>query len=170
MNLIITSARGLEAKASAEFKEIALLHGFRKFQIEKSAYDGMLEIDIENPKGFISILREYVRSEPFRVHFILRVMPVDLVIDTKIDQIKNAAKQLASQIGQGESFRITVETRDSPYTTKELIEGIAEQIDRKVNLESPDKIVMVQVFGEYTAISLVRPDETLSIVKLKRGS
>ncbi len=37
-------------------------------------------------------------------------------------------------------------------------------------MESPKKVVLVQVFGEYTGISVLAPEEILSIVKLKRGS
>lgn len=170
MNLIVTSSKGMEAKASAEFKEIALLHGLRKFSIEKSAYDGVLEIELENPRQFITLLKEYVRSEPFRVHFILRVIPVDAVVDTKLDDIKEAAKQLSPMVQKGESFRIDIKERDSPYSREELIDAVADVIDRKVDLESPDKIIVLEVFGEYSALAVVRPDEVASMVKLKRSS
>ncbi len=128
MNLIMTSAKGLEARASAEFKELALLSGIRKFSIERSAYDGVIEADVEDPRGLLKFLADYVRSEPFRIRFILRVMPVDAVVDTKMKEITQAVKRLSSAIGQGETFRITVETRDSPYSTKELIDAIADLI------------------------------------------
>ncbi len=170
LSLILTSAKGQEAKASAEFKEIALQYGVRKFQIDKSPYDGILEIEMENPRNFISFLREYVRAEPFRVHSILRLIPIDTVVDTKLDQIKSAAKQLSDSIGENETFRITVEARDSPYPTKQLIDAIADVVDRKVNLDSPDKILLLEVLGEYAAVSLLTPDDLVSIVKLKRGS
>lgn len=170
MNLLITSQKGSEAKASAEFKEIALQRGHRKLHIEKSGFDGVLEIEIENSRDFIAFMRDYVRSEPFRVHFIQRMIPVDVVVDTNIDQIKEAATQIAQQILQGESFRIDITERDSPTSRKELIETIAEVVDRKVNLSSPDKVFNVEVMGEYTAMSVVRPDEILSITKLKRSS
>ena len=97
-------------------------------------------------------------------------MPIDAVVDTKMKDITAAVKHLSSAIGQGETFRITIETRDSPYSTKELIDAIADVIDKKVDLESPKKIVLVQVFGEYTGISVLAPEEILSVVKLKRGS
>jgi tRNA acetyltransferase TAN1 len=170
MNLILTSQKGSEAKASAEFKEIALQHGLRKVHIEKSAFDGVLELELEDPRGFLVFLREYVRSEPFRIHFVQRIIPVDVVVDTTLDQIKEAAKQLGGQINESESFKIDIDERDSPYSRKELIEAIADVVDRKVSLESPDKILQVEVLGEYTALSLARPDEIISITKLKRSA
>jgi tRNA acetyltransferase TAN1 len=169
MNLILTSAKGLEAKASAEFKEIALLSGVRKVTLERSAYDGVVEIEAENPKGILSFLSEFVRSEPFKVRYIMRVMPVDRVVDTKMGEISRAAKELASGIGPAETFRVTIEARDSPYRDRELIDAVADVVDRKVNLASPDKVVFIQVFGEYTGISVLAPREILSITKLKRA-
>lgn len=167
---MLTSQKGSEAKASAEFKEIALQRGHRKLHIEKAGFDGILEIDIENARDFIAFMREYVRSEPFRVHFIQRMMPIDIVVDTNLEQIRDAAVQLAPQVLQGESFRIDITERDSPLARKELIDTIAGVVDRKVNLGSPDKVFNVEVLGEYTAISVVRPDEMLSITKLKRSA
>ena len=170
LNLLVTSQKGSEAKASAEFKEIALQRGHRKLHIEKSGFDGILEIEIENSRDFIAFMRDYVRSEPFRVHFIQRMIPVDVVVDTNLEQIKEAATQIAPEVLPGESFRIDITERDSPTSRKELIDTIAGQVDRKVNLNSPDKVFNVEVLGEYTAMSVVRPDEILSITKLKRSS
>ena len=170
MNLIVTSAKGLEAKASAEFKELALLSGIRKVSIERSAYDGVIEVEVEDPRGLLTFVSNYVRSEPFRVRYILRIIPVDVVVDTKMEEIQRGIKQLSSQLGERESFRITIEARDSPYSTKQLIDSVADLIDNKVDLESPYKIVFLQVFGEYTGLSVLDPKEVLSIVKIKRGS
>jgi tRNA acetyltransferase TAN1 len=170
MNLIVTSAKGLEARASAEFKEVALLSGIRKVTIERSAYDGVLEVEVENPKVLLSFISEFVRSEPFKVRFIMRVIPVGRVVDTKIEEIVGAVTELTSNIGAAESFRITIEARDSPYSDKQLIDAIADAVDRKVSLDSPDKIVLIQIFGEYTGVSVLSPNEILSITKLKRAT
>ncbi len=168
MNLVITSAKGLEARASAEFKEIALLSGIRKVSMERSPYDGVVEVEAENPKNLIAFFANFVRSEPFKVRYIMRVIPVDKVVDTKLEAITKAVKELASHIAEGETFRITIEARDSPYTEKQLINAIADVVDRKVNLDSPDKVVLLQIFGEYAGISVASPQDILSISKLKR--
>ena len=170
MNLILTSSKGLEARASAEFKEIALLSGTRKVSLERSAYDGIVEIEAENPRALMTFLADFVKSEPFKVRYIQRLIPIDVVVDTKIDEISKAVKELAAGIGPGESFRITIEARDSPYSDKQLIDAIADVVDRKVSLGSPDKIVFIQVFGEYTGVSVLSPPDILSIPKLKRAA
>lgn len=170
MNLVITSAKGLEARASAEFKEVALLSGARKLTIERSPYDGVIEVEAENPKALISFVSDFVRSEPFKVRFIMRMIPVDRVVDTKLEAIVKAIKELSSSITPSESFRITIEARDSPYSDRELIDAIADAVDRKVSLDAPDKVVFLQIFGEYSGVSVVSPEEIVSVAKLKRAT
>jgi tRNA acetyltransferase TAN1 len=169
MNLILTSAKGLEARASAEFKEIALLSGVRKVTLERSAYDGVVEVEAENPKGLLNFLSEFVKSEPFKVRYIMRVMPIDRVVNTEKGEISKAVKELSAAIDKGETFRVTIEARDSPYEDRELIDAVADVVDRKVSLSTPDKVVFIQVFGEYTGISVLAPQDILSIPKLKRA-
>jgi len=170
LNLIVTSAKGLEARASAEFKEVALLSGIRKVTIERSAYDGILEVEVEDPKALISFIGEFVRSEPFKIRFVMRVIPVDRVVDTKIEDIVTAVKELAQGIGPAETLRITIEARDSPYSDRQLIDAVADAVERKVSLDSPDKVVLIQVFGEYSGVSVLGPNDILSVAKLKRAA
>lgn len=160
----------MEAKASAEFKEIALLSGIRKLVIDRSAYDGIIEVDVEDPKALLSFITDYVRSEPFRVHFVLRIIPIDRVVDTEVAEIVKAVKELSSAIGPGETFRVTIEARDSPYSDRELIDALADAVDRKVNLEAPDKVILLEIFGEYAGVSVISPNEIISIQKLKRAT
>ena len=104
------------------------------------------------------------------MRFILRVIPVDKVVDTKVEEIVKAVKELSSSIGPGETFRITIEARDSPYSDKQLIDALADAIDRKVSLNSPDKIVLLEIFGDYSCISVISPHDIVSIQKLKRAT
>jgi tRNA acetyltransferase TAN1 len=170
MNLLVTSTKGLEAKASAEFKEVALLSGTRKVTIERSAYDGVLEVEVEDPRALLAFITEFVRSEPFKVRFIMRIIPVNRVVDTKLEAIVEAVKELSAEIGHSESFRITIEARDSPYEDKELIDAIADVVDRKVSLDSPDKVILLEIFGEYSGISVLGPNDIVSVPKLKRAT
>ncbi len=137
--------------------------------IDRSAYDGIIEVDVEDPQALLSFIKDFVRSEPFKVRFILRIIPVDRVVDTKVEDIVRAVKDLSSAIGPGETFRITIEARDSPYPERKLIDAIADAVDRKVSLDSPDKVVLLEIFGEYSGISVVSPHDVVSIQKLKRA-
>ncbi len=127
-------------------------------------------MNVENPKPLLNFITDFVKSEPFKVRFIMRIIPVDKVVDTKINAIVKAVKELSSVISPAETFRITIEARDSPYSEKELIDAIADAVDRKVNLDSPDKIVLLEIFGEYSGVSVISPREIVSIQKLKRAT
>jgi tRNA acetyltransferase TAN1 len=127
-------------------------------------------VDVEDPKALLAFITDYVRSEPFRVRYILRIIPVGRVVDTKLDDIVKAVKDLSDAIGPGETFRITIEARDSPYSDRELIDSLADAIDRQVNLDSPDKVVLLEIFGEYAGVSVISPSEIVSIQKLKRAA
>jgi len=118
----------------------------------------------------MSFITEFVRSEPFKVRYIIRIIPVDRVVDTKVEDIVGVVRELAPAIGPGETFRITIEARDSPYKDRELIDAIADAVDSKVDLESPDKVVLLQIFGEYAGISVISPHDVISIQKLKRAA
>ena len=138
--------------------------------IDRSSYDGIIEVDVENPMALLSFITDFVRSEPFKVRFIMRIIPVDRVVDTKLDDIVKAVKDLSTAIGPGETFRITIEARDSPYQDRKLIDAIADAVDRKVSLDSPDKVVLLEIFGEYSGVSVVSPHDIVSIQKLKRAT
>jgi len=59
-----------------------------------------------------------------------------------------------------------VEKRHTQLSSREIIEAVASRIERKVRLENPDWIVLVEVLGGLTGISVVRPDQILSLVKV----
>ena len=127
-------------------------------------------MDVEDPKALLAFITDYVRSEPFRVRYILRIVPIGRVVDTKLDDIVKAVKDLSDAIGPGETFRITIEARDSPYSDRELIDSLADAVDRQVNLDSPDKVVLLEIFGEYAGVSVISPSEIVSIQKVKRAA
>jgi tRNA acetyltransferase TAN1 len=62
---------------------------------------------------------------------------------------------------------VTAEKRFTQISSKELIEAAAAGIKRKVNLSKPDKVVLIEVLGGFTGVSIVKPEEILSILKEK---
>jgi len=60
-----------------------------------------------------------------------------------------------------------VNKRATNLSSKEIIEEVAKLVDRKVDLENPDKIIQIEIIGDYTGISIIKPDQILSITKIK---
>jgi tRNA acetyltransferase TAN1 len=82
--------------------------------------------------------------------------------------IEDFAVRLAESLKKDETYRITVEKRRTSISGRALIEAIAKRIDRKVDLDEPDKIVLIQILGEVTGASVIPPDKILSVEREKR--
>ena len=50
------------------------------------------------------------------------------------------------------------------YHTIDIITALAADISRKVNLSQPDKIIWLDVIGNETAVSKLKPDEIFFVI------
>ncbi|MCK4668737.1 RNA methyltransferase, partial [Candidatus Bathyarchaeota archaeon] len=66
-----------------------------------------------------------------------------------------------------ETFRVTVEKRFTQMSSREVIEATAVNVKRNVNLDNPDKILLVEIIGGLTGVSVIKPSYILSIIKEK---
>jgi len=113
--------------------------------------------------------KELVNDEPWRVRYILRLIPIEFAFtEDGLDSIKSAAKRLASKMQKFETFRITVERRNTSLRSSEIIATVGSEIDNRVDLENPDWIVLVEIIGKLVGISVLRPKEIFSSVIEKR--
>jgi tRNA acetyltransferase TAN1 len=94
-------------------------------------------------------------------------LPVQIVIPTRLDTIRQAARELITKIGN-DTFRVTVEKRHHSLGSMQIVKAIADQICNKVDLENPGWVILVQVLGGRTGISVLRPNQIFSSVVEKR--
>ena len=120
-----------------------------------------------NPCEIIEKFRALLQERPYEFRYALRIIPIEKVVPTDIDKIKSTAMELAANIRENETFRVTVEKRFTKIHTRELIEAAATNIERKVNLENPDKILLIEVVGGLTGISLIQSEDILAVIKEK---
>ena len=167
-NLIVSTSRFREEEAQDEILELLDLFGDPEAEAEITEVKGLLLAQTElDPLVVIDRLKELVVSEPWQVRYVLRVLPIQVVVPTDLDMIRKAAKELASKIDKN-SFRITVEKRHSPLESIEVINAIAGEIESKVDLENPGWIVLVEILGGQTGLSVIRPEQMFSSVVEKR--
>jgi tRNA acetyltransferase TAN1 len=63
-----------------------------------------------------------------------------------------------------------VEKRHSSLKSRQIIEEVARVINTaKVNLRKPDWIVLLEIVGRWTGISVIRPWQTFSSIIEKRN-
>lgn len=168
-NLIISCARGLENDACSEIWFLLGEIGDKNSIVEKTEVSGLIVAKTSlDPFQAVQKLRELLKSSPSEFQYILKAVPIEAVIPTRLGLIEETAAELSTKIGEDETFRITVEKRHTELPTMEIIKAAARRIDRKVDLENPDKIVLIEVIGRVTGISVIKPDNILSVAKERR--
>jgi len=118
-----------------------------------------------DPVEAIRRIREKLREKPDGFKNLLRVLPVEATVTTELDEIVETASRLAEKIPVNESFRVTLEKRRTDFRSREVIDAVAEKIDRKVDLGKPDWVVLVEIVGKRTGVAVVPRDGILSVQK-----
>lgn len=167
-NLLATTFRRNEEEACSELWYLLGQVGDNSPAIAKTGVSGLIAAKTSlNPFDVISGFRRILKARPYEFRYILRVIPIERVIHTDLEEIRKVSLELGERISEHETFRITVEKRITETPTRSIIEAAASGIKRKVNLERPDKILLIEVIGGLTGLALIKPDDILSVVKDK---
>jgi|TARA_B100000959_G_C14915651_1_gene597194 tRNA acetyltransferase TAN1 len=170
LNLIVTCGRNLESEAKNEIKKIINELGDQELEIFNSGMRGILTVNtVINPLEVIDYARNKINEEPWFMRYCLRIIPIQIVTDTDVDKIKQNIIKFKDCIQKNDSFRITVEKRNSAISTKEIITEIAKALPNKVSLEKPTWTILIEVLGEKTGISILKNDGLFSLEKSKRN-
>jgi tRNA acetyltransferase TAN1 len=167
-SLLATTSRGNERDACSELAYLLGEIGDSSPNVNRTGVSGVITAKTTMvPSDVVDGLRRILSERPYEFRFLLRVIPIEKVVRTDLASIQQVSAELGSRIKENETFRITVEKRFTALSTQQIIETAAAQIKREVNLEKPNKILMIEVVGGSTGISLVKPDGILSVLKEK---
>lgn len=167
-NLLISTSRGNEGKCASELWFIFRELGVESIDIDRASFSGLLVAKVgANPFEVVSRMRSYVEEKPWDLKYILKVTPIELVVKSELSEIVGAAKILAPKIRADETFRVTVNKRGLDVSTSSVIEAVAGVVDRKVSLDAPSKILLIEIVGNLTGVSVIRKDDVLSVAKIK---
>lgn len=171
MNLIITCARHLEPETKQELIRILDKIGDSKPRIIITDMSGILTAEtVLNPIDIVKKIKEMLLDEPWCIRYCLRVIPIQKITKTQIEDIENGVLELIKFISDEESYRISIEKRNSDISSQDLISRIASKIKNKVSLEFPEKIILIEILGNITGISVVKTTDILSVEKIKRDN
>lgn len=169
MNLIITCQRNLEDPTILEIQNILERLGDPKPVVKKTVFSGIIEVQTElEIMQVLNNFKEIIDEEPWLIKYCSRIIPIEQVCESNLDEIKDKVKSLAQKIRKNETYRITVEKRQSSLHAKEIISEIANSLSNKVSLENSDWEIMIQVLRNKTGISIIQPNSILSVAKQKR--
>ncbi len=132
----------------SEFEPITFL----PFKTNSATYGKLSGDVIEASKR----LWDLAYSDPWKVRRVLRFIPITNNCTVDVFKIKEVARKLAADIPVDASFKIEAEIRLSKLSRSEIIEIVAKEVDRKVNLEKPDYIIEVQIVADSCGMSVLK--------------
>ncbi|MCC6049249.1 MAG: THUMP domain-containing protein [Thermofilum sp.] len=122
-----------------------------------------------DPVFVVEKVAEKAAQEPWFFRFLLRIEPIELCVPTDLAEIRRAALELASKkLSASDTYRVEVRRRLTDLSREDVISAIASGLPNKVKLENPDKIVLVEVIGKVTGISVIEPRHIVSIQRVRR--
>ena len=170
INLIVTCARHLEGDTEDELVDILEELGDSDVKIAVSNMSGIITVETKlDPIEVVRKMKEMLLDEPWSIRYCLRVIPVQKIVETDIEEIEKMISSIKNQIEEKESYRILIEKRNSEISSKEIITKIANGIKNKVSLEHPDKIILIEILGIVTGISILKNSDILSVEITKRS-
>ena len=167
-NILATSERFKQSNAASELWMHLRAIGDENPKVTKLRINGIIKAKTSIPPlEAIDKLRKALHENHKHFKNLLRILPIQNVVKTDLEEIASAIKELSSVIPIDDTFRITVEKRKTSTRSSHIIDAVAEVIDRKVDLENPDWVALVEVVGDYTGVSVIPPDAILNIQKEK---
>ncbi len=167
-NLIATTDQLTISQACSELWMNLREIGDNEPVVDRSRIRGLIRAKTSlKPKYAIKKLRDLLEKQPGKFRTIYRILPIQERVKTTLEEIAEKAQIMASKIPEEDSFRITLEKRRTNLSSKEIIESVASGIHRPVDLENPDWIILLEIIGRTTGISVVKPENVLNIQKTK---
>jgi len=169
MNLIITCQRNLEEPTILEIQNILERFGDADAIIEKTIFSGIIQIETKlDSMNVLDGFKDLIEEEPWLIKYCSRIIPIQEECESKLEHITDKVNSLSSIIKKNETYRITVEKRQSSLHAKDIISKIADSLSNKVSLENSDWEIIIQVLRDRTGISIIPPNSILSVHKQKR--
>ena len=164
MDLIATCARHFERDACAELESLLRACGDGGASAEPSGISGVVLASTGlGPDAAVDALRARLADEPWEFHHVMRVMPVHETVAARAGEIAEAAARLAQRIPEKEAYRITLKRRNTSEGRDAIIGTVAGAIPRRVSLDAPDWVVLVEILGADAGVAVVRPAGILRV-------
>ena len=171
MNLLVTCARNLETETKNEIGKILDEIGGQESEILNVGMRGILMVNTNiEPSKIIDWVNDKVVEEPWLIRYCLRMIPIQSITETEMSKITKEVIKLKDVIQQNDSYRITIEKRNTDMSSNEIITEVAKIFPNKVSLNQPDWVILIEILADKTGISILKENEIFSLDKAKRMS
>jgi tRNA acetyltransferase TAN1 len=166
---MVTCARHFEGETREEISAILEELGDSDPQITITEMSGILTVKTSiDPKEIVKKIHEKIEDEPWAMRYTLRAIPIFATVNTDAESISKAVMEQIHKLKPEDTYRITIEKRHSDISSSQVITQIADQIKNKVSLEKYDWIILVEIVGKISGVSILKDEDILSVGKEKR--
>ena len=127
-------------------------------KVIKTRYKGLFLIDAD--ADALQKIRDYETTAVYRV------IPLDAVVKADLSEIVKKILDVAQEkLKKDETFAVRCRRRGFHISSKEIENKvgstIVEAFENPVNLDEPEKVVLIEIIDRKAGISVIRPDEIL---------
>ena len=165
-NLLVSTSRFNEVNAKAEIWFTLLMCGDTYPIIQGIKYPGLITATTNiDPKEVIRKIKKILEKDSNFFQFILKIVPIDYVCETKLKVIKIfVEKYYPLYLNKEDSFKIELKRRKNEIIERNaIIESVAKIITNRVDLDNPDKIIRIELLGNVSGISFLNPEDIFII-------
>jgi len=169
-NLVVSTYRQRENDCIAELWYFAREIGDKELDASRSGLPALILAKTSlDPEVFAAKARERILENPWYFRYVLKIVPIQQVVEARIEEMVNAAQRLSElRLRPADTFKVEARIRLSELTRDKVVEAIASVIHNKVNLTNPDKVVLVEVIGNLAGVSVISPELIVSVERLRR--
>lgn len=164
MDLLVSHQRGRYRKARREILRTLKRLGDQHGAVERTEVQGIALVHTAlDAREVVHHCRELF-EQGFGFEHAIKWIPVDFWCESNLDTLRLRLAEVAGpRIAPNETWGMRVDRHGwQRYRTPQIVTHLAGAIDRRVELDHPDKVVRIDIVGEHAAVSILRPDDIFS--------
>ena len=171
-NFLATTYRYKEEDLMDELEGLFFEFGETAVEVNETNISGLIVgKSSTDPELFIRYLREKLNDSPWDIRNLLRFVPIQRVVLSEVEEIRDCLLDLAKQkITDKGPVKILIEKRHTKLSKKDIINSIGPHLNYPVNLTNPTWILLVEIIGKYSGISVISSNMMFSSMTEKRAS
>lgn len=165
-HLLITIDERHRRLATAEVRSLLDRAAPGGYRLTKAPGTGFLgaRLTHDDPRACIARLHSILSQDPLAFQHTHRWIPVEAWAKPGKRELQRIALHANAEIAPDESWAIRVERHGSRIERDALVHELAAEIPNpNVELEQPDKTLLIEAIGNRIGMAVVTPEQTLSV-------
>lgn len=164
--LLVTIDERHRKLAEASIKALMSRVARGGYGLTRSPGQGLIGVRLkgEDPRACVARLQALIQEDPLAFQHTHRWIPIEAWTRSAKQDIRRLAQQANAEIAPDESWAIRVERHGSRMERDALVHELAAQIPNpNVELDSPDKTILVEALPKGLGFAVVNEAQVLSV-------